>query len=829
MDKKSIFRRLRYVYLFCSILCLVIAILYLRKFTHQEINTSYEAPSDYVEEVTHKVLLLCSYNSQYYTYNEQIDGFNDSLCAHGVEYDVMFMDGKNYSSRRDHVDFYRFFEARMKSGIKYEGVIIVDDEALEFACYNRDILFKDIPIVFIGINDLKLARKAVEYKDVTGFYENDYLDETMGLAVKLLPARRTIYGLYDDSAAGRSDGKRFKALQENYPDYKFIPINTSRYTHEELIEEIERIPDEAMIFYMTCFIDSEKKSHSIYEMTYILRTFSDAPIFRCYESGVGDGVLGSVGMYFYEQAKMAGETMYQVLEGQADADKIGLKEDTPAIVEFDYALMEKYGVDEKLLPDNVVIINKNLTFTERYGDILLPVFLILSSLIFLFFAAFSEAYQANMTNAELLRSKEQLEKSQERLRYQAEHDDFLDILNRRSAVEFMRNNTNPGSCYSVVMVDIDNFKDINETYGHQIADEILKYISLELEVLAKENGWMLARYGGDEFLIMVKIERVTESSPTVDHIMEIFRTPISIGDETIAMTCRMGISDQHIMNAEMAMFEAKNRGRNKAYLFSSELKKKVRDDNKIKAKILQAIDSDGFYMVYQPQVDTATKEITGYEALVRMKNDELSPGIFIPIAESSGWVGKIGRITTELVLKQIDNWRSQGYTLHPVSINYSSSQLNDTGYIDFLKEKLILYNIPGELIEIEVTEGTFLEKTKKAEELFTQLQELGIKILMDDFGTGYSSLGYLTYIPVDVIKLDKSLVDAYLVDGKDAFIRDVILLAHDLDKKIIIEGVEEKWQYERLKEFKADVIQGYYFSKPLLPAQAIVFDAKTVG
>ena len=128
--------------------------------------------------------------------------------------------------------------------------------------------------------------------------------------------------------------------------------------------------------------------------------------------------------------------------------------------------------------------------------------------------------------------------------------------------------------------------------------------------------------------------------------------------------------------------------------------------------------------------------------------------------------------------------------------------------------------------EIEITEGIFLDRTAQAESLFHRFKELDIRLLMDDFGTGYSSLGYLTYIPVDVIKLDKSLVDSYLVDGKDMFIRDVIQLVHDLDKEMIIEGVEEKWQYERLKEFNADTIQGYYFSKPIPPEEAIVFEVK---
>ncbi len=833
MKKMFEFSRLRHIYLGLSVLCLILSIACLHGYVHKEKDTSYETPGDYVEEVKHRVLLFCSYNPQYYTYSEQIDGFNDGLCANGIEYDVMFMDGKNYNTEKDHEDFFTFFKARMSSGKKYDGIIIVDDDALEFTCDNREELFGDLPIIFIGANDLANAKRAVNIKGITGFYENDYLKESINLAFKILPDNKEVYGFYDNSVAGKQDAERFKSMQYKYTDRNFHPVDVSTLTDDELIEAIESIPNDGIIIYMTCFIDGEGHNHSIYEMTSMLSGYSEAPIIRCYESGVGNGVLGAVGMQFYKQAKRAGETMSRVLNGKVDIDDIRINLDTPSVTVFDYNLMEKYNIDEKLLPADTIIYNKPISFWEKYGDVLPTTCFIFASLIFLLLNLNAVVIEGKRVNHELMESRDELERSHERLKYQAEHDDFLDILNRRSAVNYLRENTTLDCVYSILMVDIDNFKDINETYGHQVADEILKYLSYELEKLAGDNGWMLARYGGDEFLIMAKAERVTEDSPTIEHIMDIFRIPISIGDETITMTCSMGVSvsdgitlpDQHIINAEIAMYEAKVRGRNKAFIFSGELKKKVHDENKIKAKILDAIDNNKFFMVYQPQIDTETRKVIGYEALVRMQ-EGISPGVFIPIAEASGWVARIGRITTELVAKQLAEWKDKGYTLHPVSINFSSNQLNDSGYVDFLKEMLDNYGLDSKYVEIEVTESLFLEKTDKADALFNKFKELGIKLLMDDFGTGYSSLGYLTYIPVEVIKLDKTLVDAYLVDGKDSFIKDVILLAHDLDKKIIIEGVEEKWQYERLKEFKADIIQGYYFSKPLAPEEAIVFDVK---
>ena len=365
-----------------------------------------------------------------------------------------------------------------------------------------------------------------------------------------------------------------------------------------------------------------------------------------------------------------------------------------------------------------------------------------------------------------------------------------------------------------------------------MADEILKALVVSLQREADANKWIVARYGGDEFLFFIPGRHLTEHDADAEKICNLFKTPIQFGEEDVLLSAGIGISNSDgetsyeglISYAEKAMYEAKKLGHGKVFLYSDEMREKTLEENRIREKLQNAFENDGFFMLYQPQINSQTKKVSGYEALVRMKEPGIYPGQFIPVAEENGWIWKIGRITTELVIKQLAAWRDEGHELHPVSVNYSSSQMNDMGYMNFVEELLKKYDIPPQYLEIEITEGLFLEHTKRADQLFARFKEMGIRLLMDDFGTGYSSLGYLTYIPVDVIKLDKSLVDTYLVDGKDAFIRDVIQLVHDLNKEMIIEGVEEKWQFERLREFKADTIQGYYFSRPIPPEEAIGFE-----
>ena len=182
---------------------------------------------------------------------------------------------------------------------------------------------------------------------------------------------------------------------------------------------------------------------------------------------------------------------------------------------------------------------------------------------------------------------------------------------------------------------------------------------------------------------------------------------------------------------------------------------------------------------------------------------------------NNGFITKIGRIMTEKVVKQMASMRDDGIPLHRFAINYSAGQIVDTGYVSFLRSLLETYDIPPGMIEIEITESLYLGKDQDSASLFTQLEELGVGLALDDFGTGYSSISYLTYVPVGVVKIDKTMVDIYLHDGKDVLIKNIINMVHSLGMKLIAEGIEEEWQYQKLKKFNCDVIQGYYFSKPM--------------
>lgn len=832
MDKKKVLNGIRLFLIIASVLCLIGAAAFMFHDYRQETQVTDDSV-DLPVEIAHRVLYISSYNPIYYSSAEKEEGLKESLYPEGIEYDIVYMDVKNFVTEDDLLAFHDFLKRRIADEKDYDGVILGDDDALKFGIRYQEELFPGIPMVFFGVNDIELAEEAAQKPLIKGYFETDFTKATIDTALLLFPKTERLVALHDESSAGLIDEELFYECAAFYPEIDFSDIDSQEMTEEEFENAVSEESGNTVFLYMTCYNDSEGNTASVERRAEAITKNTALPVLRTYDGGVGRGVLGSVSVDFQEQGYLGGQLLSDMLDGK-DVSGVQLDMDTDGKRVFDYHLLKSYGCNYHLLPEDTEYVNRGQTFMERYGRILPAILLIGAALGLLLIGTNVNMHQVRVANKELEKTAEDLESSRKELEYRADYDAMLGLLNRRAATEQLDQTLTPDSKYSILIIDIDDFKGVNECYGHEFADELLLSLSSMLMMMADENGWLLSRFGGDEFLIMIPDAYLTAEDPQVETLLQLFRQPFSVGEEMIIMSASIGISNSdgqsppetHIINAEAAMYEAKQRGRNMAFLYADEMKRGVREENQIKAKLLDAFENDGFFMVYQPQIDAKTLEVSGYEALVRMKEPGLYPGQFIPVVEQSGWIARLGRVTTELVIKQLAAWRDDGMTLHPVSVNYSSKQMNDTGYLDFVKDLLTNYDIPSEYLEIEFTEGLFIERTKQAEDLFARFKELGITLLMDDFGTGYSSLGYLTYIPVDIIKLDKSLVDAYLIKEKDSFIHDVIRMMHDLGKRVIIEGVEEEWQFKRLCEFGADAIQGYYFSKPVPPDEAISFRLK---
>ena len=436
------------------------------------------------------------------------------------------------------------------------------------------------------------------------------------------------------------------------------------------------------------------------------------------------------------------------------------------------------------------------------------------------------------------RQKDALIQSQKELLHAYEYDGLTGLANRNTAVRRATELLRDGDQFCMVLMCINNLHFVNESFGYEQGDAVIRDLAERLLAYAKRSPTdrYLSRYSGDEFLFLFKNLSISDAEPVVDELRSIGTQAIELSGESareseavyvrpqvgFGLAGSDGVSDpeQIIQHCAIAANAARQEGGSAVHVYAEELKTQLARANEVREELFRALNNDGFIMVYQPKVDLQTGAVVGSEALIRMKNGKRGPGEFIPVAESTGYIQRIGRLTTRLVVQQLAAWREQGLELHPVSVNYSSKQLGDSGYVAFLLQLLQEYQVPPSLVEIEVTESLMISESDVSLELFRQLHEAGIRLLLDDFGSGYSSLHYLSFIPVDIVKLDKSLVDTFLFDDaaeKNIFVRDLIELMHDLGKQVIIEGVEEAWQAEMLKSYGCDVIQGYYFSMPLPP------------
>jgi diguanylate cyclase (GGDEF)-like protein len=446
--------------------------------------------------------------------------------------------------------------------------------------------------------------------------------------------------------------------------------------------------------------------------------------------------------------------------------------------------------------------------------------------------------QIKQKNVEISDKNEQLTASEEELKAQvdeidsqknyinflAEHDPLTNLPNRRMFNEKLAQSIENGKRGTVLLLDLDNFKAMNDTLGHLFGDKVLKHLSQKLEAMAGSDLF-ISRFGGDEFMLLYEMNENNED--IMDLIKRLFAAineKFQIDQIEVKIEFSIGVSmfpkDSMDMNelikyADMALYDVKGSSKNGYSFYNNVMAEQLIFRQSVKNILRDAIDNDGFKVLYQPQVAIPNGEVIGYEALLRLKKSGISPADFIAIAEEDGMIIEIGRIVTELVLKQMYDWKEKGLVLKPVSINFSTIQIQDHEYKEFLLEKLEKYEIDPKLIVIEITESIFLENKETTIVFLNELRSYGIKIAVDDFGTGYSSLSYLTFLPIDAIKLDRTLNIKFLELENISVMDSLISLAHSLNLKVVAEGIEEKEQVKRLIVGKCDVIQGFYFCGPL--------------
>ncbi|WP_275096356.1 putative bifunctional diguanylate cyclase/phosphodiesterase [Sedimenticola hydrogenitrophicus] len=433
--------------------------------------------------------------------------------------------------------------------------------------------------------------------------------------------------------------------------------------------------------------------------------------------------------------------------------------------------------------------------------------------------------------------------SEEQIAWLAYHDSLTGLPNKRLFGERVDqaiiNARRHDRKVAVLVLDLDGFKLINDTMGHPIGDLLLKEIAGRLlECLRSSDlteAQHVARLGGDEFTILFDdVEQVSHITRILPRITSTIAQPLLLGDQELVISSSMGIAvypqdgedaDQLIKNADAAMYHAKDLGKNNFQFFTEQLNKVSMERLLLETGLRRALEKGEFELYYQPQIDLASERLVGLEALLRWRHPELGgvpPDIFIPIAEESGQIIRIGEWVISRAIEQSLAWQRQGYEPVRISVNLSGKHLQNHEFTDYLVELLETTGIDTDLLGIEITESSLLFNREQTLLTLGDIKAMNIKLSMDDFGTGYSSLGYLKQFPIDVLKIDRSFIqDIQVRDAETGLVKTIIDMGHVLGMEVVAEGVETREQLEYLKKHGCDTVQGFFFSRPL-PAGEIV-------
>jgi diguanylate cyclase (GGDEF)-like protein len=393
---------------------------------------------------------------------------------------------------------------------------------------------------------------------------------------------------------------------------------------------------------------------------------------------------------------------------------------------------------------------------------------------------------------------------------------------------------------ALMFLDLDHFKKINDSLGHAYGDRLLKITADRIQSCLRSSD-TVARLGGDEFVVVLPLVSGAEDVPKVaNKILDVLKQPVHFDDHDIYTSVSIGIAlfptdaeslDDLLKNADIAMYQAKERGRNNFQFFSRDMNELALSRQRIESGMRQALARQEFYLEYQPQFDIGLRTIVGVEALVRWKhpqNGRIAPTDFISIAEETGLIIPLGEWILRTACCQARKWHDIGYNWLRVAVNISARQFKQSNFVTLVSDILTETGMNPNYLELELTESTIMERADQNILALQELKNLGIKLAIDDFGTGYSSLSYLKHFPIDRLKIDRSFVRDINTDSDDAAIAEaIIVMAHSLKLNVVAEGVEQEAQLDFLHSKQCDELQGFLMSHPLSVHDVTEFLAAT--
>lgn len=456
------------------------------------------------------------------------------------------------------------------------------------------------------------------------------------------------------------------------------------------------------------------------------------------------------------------------------------------------------------------------------------------------FKKLESIYQNTLLSYNKLNARyDELHKNRESIKKLAYTDHLTELPNRIAFIEMLDNimmTLRSDEIISIMDIDLDNFKNINDTLGHSYGDELLIDVNHRLRQVLDENDY-LARIGGDEFIILTQnLKDTVVYEEKIKKVRNVFTYPFELSSKEYFITVSIGVAfapkdgktpQTIIKNVNSAMYVAKANGKNTYAYFEQSFNQMLTDKIELQSELRKAIEKKEFVLFYQAQMDLMDKRVLGFEALIRWNHPSkglLYPNDFIYIAEESGLIVSIGEWVLRTACLQLKEWTDLGYNDISMAVNLSGRQFKDKDFVQMVFDVIEDTGIDPKKLELEITESVALEDLDYTISTIKELKAIGVEFSLDDFGTGYSSMSYLKRLPVSNLKIDKSFLDTVMDDASDQkIIQAIISLARNLDLHVIAEGVERFEQEQFLQDSNCNMAQGFLYSKPVPKDRAVEF------
>lgn len=825
---------------------LVVAALLMLAFTSSQLSRTQQVAADLIQSQTRaEVLVIASHSDSDAATQQQRDGLIDLLNRSQVAVDVEYLDVEGSGMARNvpnaiegtqtaahgqallQSTWGQALAAKIANHGAYSAIICIDDDALCYVEAAHDALFSQTPVVFLGVNDATHAQRMFDLGYATGLIESADIAAFMSTAQAMRPSATSVLVISDDTPTGI--GHRAQ-LQEavggeaaegeetgSFADLTLTYVNASTLSRADLAKRVSEAGEDTIVLYLNATTDSADNAYSASQTAYFIAESAGQPVFSLCFNGVGEGFAGSTFVDYAAESQRAGELVVMILNGTRPAD-IALETFTSDGSVYDSTVLSSYRINTSALPTNAAMLHTSGLSAEALRPIFMPITLLVLGIACLIAFAFLGYRRTASDMTDIVAQRNLLEQ-----RFYTDSLTEMPNMQWLTAYAGSDASTRIRSIVEVLLLDFDHVDDLR---GSGTADTVVKVLAERLNGLDKA---FLVRPGSSEFILGVEHD-LDASSPLLKKMERLLRRPIPLAGDSITVDPCIGVYNREpgmsieemVSGVDLAIRQAEQLGMNGEVIFyDADMRTAVEHKLDITTHIRRAIEKDGFIVVYQPQVDLASNEVVGYEALLRMRGDHYPPEQFIPVAEMNGQIVDIDRIVTKKVVGQLATWKKRKQRMRPVSINYGYGQLRDDDYIEYLVGLLDEQSVSHALIRMDIREGLFLNDMAKATGFVEELSEAGFGIAIDGFGAGLTQLSHITEIPADVVKIDRTVTASFFAGGDADVIANLVRLVHSANKLVVIEGVETLEQLQRCRAMGCDVVQGFFFSEPLLPEQAV--------